>query len=63
MIVLPDWSRARQRVAARCGFTPEAVLRSFLLAKDGRQDMVEFGLLAGDIGGVAQPTARSPRQL
>jgi RimJ/RimL family protein N-acetyltransferase len=39
---------ASQRVAERAGFTREAVLRSFMQAKDGRQDMVAFGLLAGD---------------
>ena len=37
---------ASQRVAERCGFTREAVLRSYLVGKDGRQDMVAFGLLA-----------------
>ena len=39
---------ASQRVAERCGFTREAVLRSYLLGRDGRQDMVAFGLLATD---------------
>jgi RimJ/RimL family protein N-acetyltransferase len=39
---------ASQRVADRCGFTREAVLRSYLQAKEGRQDMVAFGLLASD---------------
>ncbi len=39
---------ASQRVAERCGFTREAVLRSYLRAKDARQDMVAFGLLASD---------------
>ena len=39
---------ASQRVAERCGFAREAVLRSYLQAKDGRQDMVAFGLLASD---------------
>jgi RimJ/RimL family protein N-acetyltransferase len=39
---------ASQRVAERCGFTREAVLRSYLQGKDGRQDMVVFGLLATD---------------
>jgi len=39
---------ASQRVAERCGFTREAVLRSYLQGKDGRQDMVAFGLLASD---------------
>jgi RimJ/RimL family protein N-acetyltransferase len=47
---------ASQRVAERCGFTREAVLRSYLLGKDGRQDMVVFGLLATDR---AQPSAPS----
>ena len=41
---------ASQRVAERCGFTREAVLRSYLQAKDQRQDMVAFGLLASDPG-------------
>jgi len=39
---------ASQRVAERCGFRREAVLRSYLLGKEGRQDMVAFGLLASD---------------
>jgi len=38
---------ASQRVAERCGFVREAVLRSYLRGKDGRQDMVAFGLLTG----------------
>ncbi len=37
-----------QRVAERAGFTREAVLRSYMEAKDGRQDMVAFGLLITD---------------
>jgi RimJ/RimL family protein N-acetyltransferase len=40
---------ASQRVAERCGFTREAVLRSYLEGKDGRQDMVAYGLLARDV--------------
>jgi RimJ/RimL family protein N-acetyltransferase len=36
-----------QRVAERAGFTREGVLRSFMRARDGRQDMVAFGLLRG----------------
>ncbi len=40
---------ASQRVAERCGFTREAVLRSYLRGKDGRQDMVAFGLLAREV--------------
>ena len=39
---------ASQRVAERCGFTREAVLRSYLVGREGRQDMVAFGLLASD---------------
>ena len=39
-------NRASQRVAERAGFTREAVLRSFMLGRDGRQDMVAYGLLA-----------------
>jgi RimJ/RimL family protein N-acetyltransferase len=39
---------ASQRVAERCGFTREAVLRSYLQSTEGRQDMVAFGLLAND---------------
>lgn len=39
---------ASQRVAERCGFTREAVLRSHLHGRDGYQDMVVFGLLAGE---------------
>lgn len=39
---------ASQRVAERCGFSREAVLRSYLQGKDGRQDLVAFGLLASD---------------
>ncbi len=37
-----------QRVAQRAGFTREAVLRSYVLGRDGPQDMVCFGLLAGE---------------
>jgi RimJ/RimL family protein N-acetyltransferase len=39
---------ASQRVAERCGFTREAVLRSYLPGREGRQDMVAFGLLSSD---------------
>ena len=39
---------ASQRVAERCGFSREAVLRSYLQGKEGRQDMVAYGLLAAD---------------
>lgn len=36
---------ASQRVAERAGFTREATLRSYGRRKDGRPDMVAFGLL------------------
>lgn len=39
---------ASQRVAERCGFTREAVLRSYLRGKEGREDIVVFGLLRGE---------------
>jgi RimJ/RimL family protein N-acetyltransferase len=35
-------------VAERTGFTREAMLRSYLLGRDGRQDMVAYGLLITD---------------
>ncbi|HEY6399212.1 MAG TPA: GNAT family N-acetyltransferase [Solirubrobacteraceae bacterium] len=38
-----------QRVTERCGFTRDAVLRSYLRGKEGRQDMVAFGLLRGEV--------------
>jgi RimJ/RimL family protein N-acetyltransferase len=37
-----------QRVAERSGFTREAVLRSCWVGRDGRHDMVAFGLLVTD---------------
>jgi RimJ/RimL family protein N-acetyltransferase len=37
-----------QRVAERCGFTRDAVLRSYMRGKEGWQDMFAFGLLAGE---------------
>ena len=39
---------ASQRVAERAGFSREAVLRSYMSGKDGRQDMVAFALLRRD---------------
>jgi RimJ/RimL family protein N-acetyltransferase len=39
---------ASQRVAERSGFAREAVLRSYLVGRDGRQDMVMFSLLANE---------------
>jgi RimJ/RimL family protein N-acetyltransferase len=43
----PD-NLASQRVAERCGFVREGVLRSHLPFKGGRRDTVVFSLLAGD---------------
>jgi RimJ/RimL family protein N-acetyltransferase len=37
---------ASQRVAERAGFARDAVLRSYMRAKQGQQDMVAYGLLA-----------------
>ena len=44
----PD-NRASQRVAERCGFTREGVLRSRVRFKGGRRDTVVFSLLAGEL--------------
>jgi RimJ/RimL family protein N-acetyltransferase len=43
----PD-NLASQRVAERCGFTREGLLRSQLAFKGGRRDTVVYGLLAGE---------------
>jgi RimJ/RimL family protein N-acetyltransferase len=48
---------ASQRVAERCGFTREAVLRSYLVGREGRQDMVAFGLLVTDDVQATGPTS------
>ena len=40
--------RVLKTIGYDVGFTREAVLRCYLLGKDGRQDMVMFGLLASD---------------
>lgn len=40
---------ASQRVAQRAGFIREAVLRSYMRGRDGRQDMIAFGLLVGGL--------------
>jgi RimJ/RimL family protein N-acetyltransferase len=42
----PD-NEASQRVAVRCGFTREGVLRSHTPFKGGRRDTVIFSLLPG----------------
>ena len=44
----PD-NPASQRVAERCGFTREAVLRSHLPFKGGLRDTVMYGLLPGEL--------------
>jgi RimJ/RimL family protein N-acetyltransferase len=49
---------ASQRVAERAGFTREAVLRSYLRNRDGRQDMVAFGLLLSDLESSASTATR-----
>jgi len=49
---------ASQRVAERCGFTREAVLRSYLMGLEGRQDMVAFGRLASDPPGAWEETRK-----
>ncbi|MBV8430266.1 MAG: GNAT family N-acetyltransferase [Solirubrobacterales bacterium] len=40
-------NRASQRVAERAGFVREGVLRAYMRGKEGPQDMVGYGLLAG----------------
>jgi RimJ/RimL family protein N-acetyltransferase len=44
----PD-NRASQRVAERCGFTREGVLRSHIPFKGGRRDTVLFSLLPNEL--------------
>lgn len=44
----PD-NLASQRVAERCGFTREGVLRSHIPYKGGRRDTVIYSLLAGEL--------------
>ncbi|HEY3728408.1 MAG TPA: GNAT family protein [Solirubrobacteraceae bacterium] len=41
-------NRPSQRVAERAGFIREAVLRSYMQARDERQDMVAYRLLAAE---------------
>lgn len=42
-------NQASQGVAERSGFTREALLRSYMEGKEGRLDMVAFGLLQGEL--------------
>jgi RimJ/RimL family protein N-acetyltransferase len=44
----PD-NHASQRVADRCGFSREGVLRSHMPFKGARRDTVVFGLLPGEL--------------
>src|SRR5262252_744886 len=44
----PD-NQASQRVAERCGFTREGLLRSHMPFKGGRRDTVLFSLLPGEL--------------
>ena len=44
----PD-NEASQRVAARCGFVLEGVMRSHLAFKGGRRDTMLFSLLPGEL--------------
>lgn len=48
----PD-NEASQRVALRCGFTREGVLRSHIPFKGSRRDTVMFSLLPGELPGQA----------
>ncbi len=47
-LLAPTENPDSQRVAERAGFTREASLRSYRRGKDGRLDMVAFGLLCTD---------------
>ncbi len=44
---------ASQRVAERAGFSREAVLRSYMRGRGGREDMVAYALLRSDHGSQA----------
>lgn len=40
-----------RRVAERCGFAREALLRSYMVARDGRHDMICYGRVAASSSG------------
>jgi RimJ/RimL family protein N-acetyltransferase len=42
-------NEASQRVARRCGFVREGVLRSHVPGQGGRRDTVVYGLLPGEL--------------
>jgi RimJ/RimL family protein N-acetyltransferase len=42
-------NEASQRVARRCGFAREGVLRSHVPGQGGRRDTVVYGLLPGEL--------------
>jgi RimJ/RimL family protein N-acetyltransferase len=50
----PD-NKASQRVAARCGFVCEGVMRSHMAFKGGRRNTVLFSLLPGELLAPAGP--------
>lgn len=49
LLTEPD-NRASQRVAEKCGFRREGLLRSYVVTGEHRVDGVMFGLLPGDRG-------------
>jgi len=48
-LIASTGNRPSQQVAERAGFTREAVLRAYWRGKRGQEDMVAFGLLAGEL--------------
>jgi len=50
-LVVSTGNPRSRRVAERAGFAHEAVLRSYMNGKEGREDMIMFGLLAAEAGG------------
>lgn len=56
MFIEPD-NFASQRVAERCGFTREGLLRSRWVSKGQRRDSIVYGLLAHEEANVSVPPA------